>query len=61
MAILNNMEFKVGDNIEHSIFGKGIIKQIDEENRTYGIKFENVATIRTISANIKLNKIPSNA
>jgi ATP-dependent DNA helicase len=60
MAILNNMEFKVGDNIEHFVFGKGIIKQVDEENRTYGIKFENVATIRTISANIKLDKIPTN-
>lgn len=55
--ILNSMEFKVGDNIEHFSFGRGIIKQVDEENRSYGIKFERFETIRTISANMKLNKI----
>lgn len=60
MAILGNMEFKVGDNVEHFIFGKGIIEQVDEENRTYSIKFEKFETLRTISANIKLDKIPTN-
>jgi len=58
--ILSNMEFKVGDNVEHIAFGKGIIMQVDEENKTYCIKFEKFETTRTISSNIKLDKINEN-
>ena len=51
------MEFKVGDKVQHFIFGNGLIEQVNEENRTYLIKFEQFETLRTISANIRLDKI----
>ena len=57
ISILQNMEFKVGDKIKHFIFGSGVIEQVNEENRTYLIKFKQFETSRTISANIRLDKI----
>ena len=54
---MQNMEFKVGDKIKHFIFGSGVIEQVNEENRTYLIKFKQFETSRTISANIRLDKI----
>lgn len=55
--VCNKMEFEVGDSVEHFVFGKGVIEQVNEEDRTYGIKFEKIGTLRTISANIKLERI----
>ena len=55
--VISNMELKVGDKVEHSVFGVGVIQGIDFENKTYAIKFDNFDTLRTISADIKLSKI----
>ena len=51
------MNLKVGDKIEHSVFGKGVIQEVYFESKTYAIKFEKFDTLRTISANMKLEKI----
>lgn len=41
---------KVGDIVEHHIFGKGTIEAIDEKRRSYSIKFENTQYPRIISS-----------
>lgn len=41
---------KVGDTVEHHIFGKGIIEAIDEKRRSYSIRFENTQYPRSISS-----------
>ena len=51
------MLFKVGDIVKHSIFGEGIIQEIDYKNKAYVINFDDVDTVRTISCHIKLEKI----
>ena len=56
-SINTDLQFKAGDKIEHSVFGPGVIQDINFENKTYAIKFEKFDTLRTISANMKLEKI----
>lgn len=51
------MLLNVGDIVLHSVFGRGIIKQVNIENKTYSIKFNNTDTIRNISYHIRLDKI----
>lgn len=41
---------KVGDIVEHHIFGKGTIEAIDEKRRSYSIRFENTQYPRIISS-----------
>lgn len=45
-SIMNT--FKIGNNISHKIFGKGIILEIDEIKFTYLIKFESLPTPRRL-------------
>lgn len=33
--------YKVGDQIRHKVFGEGIVEEVDEETRTYYIRFVN--------------------
>lgn len=40
---------KVGDTVEHHIFGKGVIEAINEKRRSYIIKFEKLNQSRNIS------------
>lgn len=56
-TINKDMKLKVGDKVEHSIFGTGIVENINFENKTYAIKFDKFDTIRNISTHIKLKKI----
>ena len=56
-TINKDMKLKVGDKVEHSIFGTGIVENINFENKTYAIKFDKFDTIRNISTHIKLEKI----
>ena len=51
------MDLKVGDIVLHSVFGRGIIEEVNGANKTYGIKFDNCNTIRNISVHIKLEKV----
>ena len=57
VTINTDLQFKAGDKIEHSVFGLGVIQEINFEHKTYAIKFEKFDTIRTISANMKLEKV----
>lgn len=41
---------KIGDIVEHHIFGKGTIEAIDEKRRSYSIRFENTQYPRIISS-----------
>ncbi|MBR2588676.1 MAG: ATP-dependent helicase [Bacilli bacterium] len=51
------LQFKVGEKIRHSVFGEGIIENVNLEDKTYSIKFDKFNTSREISAHIKLDKI----
>ena len=53
----NEMFFKVGDRIKHTAFGTGVIQAVDYEKKMYSIKFDKFDTIRTITANMKLEKV----
>ena len=53
----NEMFFKVGDKIKHIAFGIGVIQAIDYEKKMYSIKYDKFDTIRTITANMKLEKV----
>ena len=48
-----NMEVKadkkIGETVEHHIFGKGTIVSINEKNGNYGIKFDKLEKVRNIS------------
>jgi len=40
---------KVGDVVEHHIFGRGVIESIDKKRGSYSIKFEKLQQVRNIS------------
>ncbi|MBV7275371.1 UvrD-helicase domain-containing protein [Clostridium sp. PL3] len=50
----NDMLFSVGDIIEHKVFGKGEILELNENSSSYVIKFEKMETTRNISFKTKL-------
>lgn len=54
---MNIIEFKVGDYVEHNVFGKGIIENIDMDISCYVIKFDKIETCRNISFTTKLTKL----
>lgn len=54
MNSVENIKFKVGEKIIHSIFGVGVIKDINRENSSYIIKFDKSETDRNISFATKL-------
>ena len=47
----------IGDKVSHFVFGNGVIQDIDYQNKTYVIKFDDFETTRNISAHINLEKI----
>lgn len=51
------MELKEGDIIRHFRFGKGIVEEVNYDERSYTIKFDTFDTIREMSAHIKLEKL----
>lgn len=52
-----NIKFNIGDKVNHFLFGIGVVKDVDVQNKTYSIKFENLETLREISTHIKLEKL----
>lgn len=48
---------KVGDNVKHSVFGKGSIIEIKNDISSYVIKFEKIETTRNINFKTPLQKI----
>lgn len=49
--------FISGDRIQHPIFGKGMILEVDMERGAYLIRFDEMQTFRSISIRAKLEKI----
>ncbi len=43
------VERKIGDGVEHHVFGRGIIQAIDKKRRSYLVKFEKLEQPRNIS------------
>ncbi|SCJ97193.1 ATP-dependent DNA helicase pcrA [uncultured Clostridium sp.] len=54
--VSNSIKFNKGDTVTHSLFGIGVIKEINYENSSYIIKFEKRDTERNISFATKLVK-----
>lgn len=50
----SNLLFNVNDIVEHKVFGKGEIVEIDEDASSYVIKFDKMETTRKINFKIKL-------
>ena len=46
--------FTVGERVRHSVFGFGIIEEVDSLKSAYIIQFEHMATPRSISFRVKL-------
>lgn len=53
----SSAQFKVGDEVENFVLGKGKIIEIDLKNSSYKILFESLNKVRTVSFNAKLAKI----
>ena len=47
---------KVGDIVEHHVFGKGTIEAIDTKRGSYAIKFEKLQQVRNISSSYFMKK-----
>lgn len=60
MIKLEEVKFKIGDVVKHSVFGKGVIKSIDYNIISYIIQFENFDTPRNINFRMHLEFIESN-
>ncbi len=57
VTINTDFNLKIGDKIKHSVFGPGVVEEIDFEQKTYAIKFEKFDTLRTLSANVRIELI----
>lgn len=55
--IKSNQLYAVGDKIEHKIFGKGEIIQINDTDLSLVIKFESLETNRSIGMKTPLMRI----
>ncbi len=49
--------FAPGDMVEHPVFGKGTVTAADHAARTYTIKFESLATVRTLRFGAPLDPV----
>ncbi len=49
--------FEVGDKVEHKVFGKGEIVNIDKVTQTYEIKFENIRGTRRLMFRAELLRV----
>ncbi|MCR4629498.1 MAG: UvrD-helicase domain-containing protein [Clostridium sp.] len=47
----------IGDRVEHSVFGRGIVKEVDTDRQAYRILFDGMETPRMISYRVKLKVI----
>lgn len=53
----SDAQFGVGDHVMHSVFGKGVVREVDTERRAYVIEFESLATSRALSFRAKLERV----
>ena len=49
MQVEADHTYKVGDVVEHHIFGRGVIEEIDAKRASLQIRFEKLAQPRSIS------------
>ena len=45
--------FQIDDQVEHPVFGKGVITEVDARSRTYVVKFEGMEIQKPISFDFK--------
>ena len=50
-------EFKAGDKVNHQHFGLGEVLEVDADNSCYSIKFDKVATPRSIGFHVALERV----
>lgn len=50
-------QLTVGTKVKHSLFGVGMIQEVNESENYYVVKFDNVATARNISFRIQMEKV----
>lgn len=55
-----NLPFKIDDVVEHKVFGKGRVMEINREKSAYIIKFDNMDTNRSINFEGKLELVRGN-
>lgn len=53
-SIIENKRFSVGDVVNHKVFGKGVIKDVDSQEECYVIKFDKFQNLKSISFSAKL-------
>lgn len=51
------MKLQMGDIVEHFVFGRGIIENVNYDEKSYTIKFDKLDTVREIDARIELKKV----
>ena len=56
LAAAEQKQFKPGERIKHSIFGAGLIVDIDTDKGAYIIKFDDMETVRSMSFRVKLEE-----
>ena len=49
--------FEIGQRVRHSIFGAGVIQEVDTAKSAYTVKFDDIDTPRNISFRAKLEKM----
>lgn len=49
--------FQSGDMVEHPVFGRGLIIEVDLRNQTYNIQFNNLPTMRSLRFAAPLNAV----
>lgn len=52
-----NLDLAPGDRVEHSIMGKGTVREIDPRKGAYVVQFDDLPTTRKISFKAKLRKL----
>lgn len=50
--------FAVGQRVKHSVFGTGVILDVDTAKSAYLVQFDEIPTPRSISFKVKLNVVP---
>lgn len=56
-AKTENKQFVKGDIVQHNIFGKGIIQEVDFAEQYYVVKFDGLQMLKNISFTAKLEKV----
>jgi DNA helicase-2/ATP-dependent DNA helicase PcrA len=60
-STIEHKRFSRGDVVNHKVFGKGVIKDVDSKEDCYVIKFDNFQNLKSISFSAKLESVEQNA